>query len=89
MPSRQRAGRGGARDQAIAAANANGTRRSGQNPDSKTSSSSVMSKIDKTGLYDLQQVKRVLDDQVIDVSALLRTPACRVASADVASRAVV
>lgn len=30
--------------------------------------SKAPSKIDKTGLYDLHQVKRVLDDQVISVS---------------------
>lgn len=66
MPGRQRAGRGGARALAIASAEANGTIVTGKNRESSTRSSPVMSKIDKTGLYDLQQVKRVLDDQVID-----------------------
>lgn len=59
--SRQR----GTRSKAIAVAEKNGT--AVTRTDATASVSSVMSKVDKTGLYDLQQVKRVLDDQVIDV----------------------
>jgi hypothetical protein len=55
----------GMRAKAVAAAEQSGatTARS----DAPSSPSSVMSRVDKTGLYDLQQVKRVLDDQVVDV----------------------
>jgi hypothetical protein len=56
MSARQR----GARAQANAAA-----ARAGTAP--AASEAVVTSKIDKTGLYDLQQVKRVLDDQIIAV----------------------
>lgn len=56
---------------AIASAGANG---GAGDAGGTAPSSSVMSKVDKTGLYDLQQVKRVLDDLVIDVR--VRARAC-------------
>lgn len=41
--------------------------KTGESGDTVTSTSTMARKIDKSGLYDLMQVKRLLDDEVIAV----------------------
>lgn len=59
------------RAQAAQATQQQQTQPSQQTSSSPVDASGVVARIDRSGLYDLQQVKRLLDDQLISVSCLL------------------